>query len=114
MSTVLDGLIFSKNSPPRLRGRVENLLANGWTAADTMCLSRTYDFDSLEKKASFKGKVDLESEKRNHHPKWITEDTDEKEIIVEWSTHRPRGLSTKDAEMAEFCDKTAQEYKSDV
>jgi 4a-hydroxytetrahydrobiopterin dehydratase len=28
-------------------------------------------------------------------------------VTVEWTTHSPEGLSIKDVEMAEFCDKAA-------
>jgi 4a-hydroxytetrahydrobiopterin dehydratase len=31
------------------------------------------------------------------------------QVNIEWTTHRPEGLSIKDVEMAEFCDLIAND-----
>jgi len=45
--------------------------------------------------------VAAESKARRHHPSWHNLYN---RVTVEWTTHKPEGLSTKDVEMAEFCD----------
>lgn len=41
---------------------------------------------------------------KNHHPEWSNIYN---KVTIEWTTHRPEGLSIKDIEMAEFCDEAA-------
>ena len=43
---------------------------------------------------------------KKHHPSWSNLYN---KVTVEWTTHKPEGLSSKDVEMAEFCDRTAEE-----
>jgi 4a-hydroxytetrahydrobiopterin dehydratase len=45
-----------------------------------------------------------EAKVKKHHPSWHNLYN---QVTVEWTTHKPYGLSIKDVEMAEFCDKTA-------
>lgn len=45
-----------------------------------------------------------ECKAKKHHPLWSNLYN---QVTVEWTTHRPEGLSVKDAEMAEFCDQIA-------
>lgn len=41
---------------------------------------------------------------KKHHPSWSNLYN---KVTVEWTTHKPEGLSIKDVEMAEFCDQVA-------
>jgi 4a-hydroxytetrahydrobiopterin dehydratase len=50
--------------------------------------------------------VAQECKVQRHHPEWSNLYN---KVTVEWTTHRPEGLSIKDVDMAEFCDKTASE-----
>ena len=50
--------------------------------------------------------VAQECKAQRHHPEWSNLYN---KVTVEWTTHRPEGLSIKDVEMAEFCDKIASE-----
>jgi 4a-hydroxytetrahydrobiopterin dehydratase len=43
---------------------------------------------------------------KKHHPLWSNLYN---KVTVEWTTHQPEGLSIKDVEMAEFCDRVANE-----
>lgn len=43
---------------------------------------------------------------RKHHPEWANVYN---EVFVRWTTHRPRGLSERDLEMARFCEIKAAE-----
>jgi len=47
-----------------------------------------------------------ECKAKKHHPSWSNLYN---EVSIEWTTHKPEGLSIKDVEMAEFCDLTATE-----
>ena len=43
---------------------------------------------------------------KKHHPSWSNLYN---QVTIEWTTHKPEGLSIKDIEMAEFCDRVANE-----
>lgn len=43
---------------------------------------------------------------KKHHPSWSNMYNT---VSVEWTTHKPEGLSIKDVDMAEFCDRKAAE-----
>jgi 4a-hydroxytetrahydrobiopterin dehydratase len=47
-----------------------------------------------------------ECKAKRHHPSWHNLYN---QVTVEWTTHKPEGLSVKDVDMAEFCDQTATE-----
>lgn len=47
-----------------------------------------------------------ECKAQKHHPEWGNVYN---EVVVRWTTHRPRGISSKDIDMAKFCDRTAAE-----
>lgn len=50
--------------------------------------------------------VAQECKVQRHHPEWSNLYN---RVTVEWTTHRPEGLSGKDAHMAEFCERVAGE-----
>jgi 4a-hydroxytetrahydrobiopterin dehydratase len=47
-----------------------------------------------------------ECKQKKHHPSWSNLYNN---VTIEWTTHKPEGLSIKDIEMAEFCDRVADE-----
>lgn len=48
---------------------------------------------------------------KKHHPRWTNVYN---RVSIEWTTHDPKGLSIKDVEMAEFCDRKAAEVELKV
>ena len=51
--------------------------------------------------------VAKECKEQKHHPEWSN--VYNKTHIL-WTTHRPKGLSSKDVHMARFCDDAAVEH----
>lgn len=50
--------------------------------------------------------VSDECKAQKHHPEWGNVYN---EVVVRWTTHRPRGISSKDVHMAKLCDRIAAE-----
>lgn len=100
--------IFSANSPNDLPDRTSSLLhSTPWTlTASRIGIGRTYRFKTFKAAWSFMNLVAAECQKQRHHPSWHNLYS---EVSIEWTTHRPRGLSEKDVLMAEFCDRVAGE-----
>ncbi|OCK85801.1 transcriptional coactivator/pterin dehydratase [Lepidopterella palustris CBS 459.81] len=98
--------IFSANSPDELPSRASDLLRNSpWTLTTSRIgIARTYRFKTFKTAWNFMNLVAAECQKQRHHPSWHNLYN---EVTIEWTTHRPRGLSVKDVAMAEFCDRTA-------
>lgn len=51
--------------------------------------------------------IAAECKKQKHHPEWtnIYNKTD-----IRWTTHNPEGLSSKDTNMATFCDEAGEQF----
>ncbi|KAF2687398.1 transcriptional coactivator/pterin dehydratase [Lentithecium fluviatile CBS 122367] len=98
-------IIFSANQPAELPERLSKLTA--WTLSTSrMGITRQFTFPTFAAAWRFMSLVADECEARRHHPAWSNMYN---EVTIEWTTHRPKGLSIKDVEMAEFCDRTAEE-----
>ncbi|KAF2650279.1 transcriptional coactivator/pterin dehydratase [Lophiostoma macrostomum CBS 122681] len=98
-------IIFSENQPPDLSNRVSHLTA--WTITPSrMGLIRRFTFPSFGTAWRFMSTVAEECKAKRHHPSWHNLYN---QVTVEWTTHKPLGLSIKDVEMAEFCDRIAEE-----
>ena len=96
-------ILFSENQPLDLAERVSRLTA--WTVTPSRRgLRREFTFPSFAAAWRFMSAVADECKARRHHPSWHNLYN---KVTVEWTTHEPEGLSIKDAEMAEFCDRTA-------
>lgn len=54
----------------------------------------------------FMNTIAAECKVRRHHPEWTNTYN---RTTITWTTHKPEGLSTKDVEMAEFCDRVGGE-----
>jgi 4a-hydroxytetrahydrobiopterin dehydratase len=74
-----------------------------------MGLIRQFTFPTFAAAWRFMSIVAEECKTRRHHPSWHNLYN---KVTVEWTTHNPQGLSIKDVEMAEFCDRTASEIGS--
>jgi 4a-hydroxytetrahydrobiopterin dehydratase len=71
-----------------------------------MGLVRTFTFPTFSAAWRFMSTVAEECKAKRHHPSWHNLYN---QVTVEWTTHNPKGLSAKDVDMAEFCDRTADE-----
>ncbi|KAF1921129.1 pterin 4 alpha carbinolamine dehydratase-domain-containing protein [Ampelomyces quisqualis] len=101
-----DEIIFSAGQPSHLPERALNLLSNWHLSASRKAITRHYTFTSFSKAWKFMSAVADECKLRQHHPSWSNLYN---KVTIEWTTHKPEGLSIKDVEMAEFCDRCADE-----
>ncbi|KAF2731361.1 transcriptional coactivator/pterin dehydratase, partial [Polyplosphaeria fusca] len=67
-------------------------------------ITRVFLFPTFSAAWRFMSLVAEECKTKKHHPHWSNLYN---KVAIEWTTHKPRGLSIKDIEMAEFCDRTA-------
>ncbi|KAF2500509.1 transcriptional coactivator/pterin dehydratase [Lophium mytilinum] len=100
--------IFSPSQPADLPARATSLLrTSSWTLTPSrIAITRVYRFKTFKAAWAFMNKVADECKRQRHHPSWHNLYN---EVTIEWTTHRPEGLSIKDVEMAEFCDRVAEE-----
>lgn len=99
------GVIFSANQPADLPQRLPNL--SEWTLSSSKKgISRQFIFPGFASAWRFMSAVADECKSKRHHPSWHNLYN---KVTVEWTTHNPEGLSIKDVEMAEFCDRIADE-----
>ncbi|KAF2191327.1 transcriptional coactivator/pterin dehydratase [Zopfia rhizophila CBS 207.26] len=102
-SSETSSIIFSENQPTELPNRVSKLTA--WTITPSnMGITRRFTFPTFSAAWRFMSSVAEECKAKRHHPIWSNLYN---EVTIEWTTHQPKGLSIKDVEMAEFCDRTA-------
>ena len=105
MSDRASDIIFSDNQPAELPERLSKLSA--WTLTSSrMGIVRHFAFPTFAAAWRFMSRVADECKAQRHHPAWSNLYN---EVTVEWTTHAPKGLSVKDVEMAEFCDRVADE-----
>ncbi|KAF2787880.1 transcriptional coactivator/pterin dehydratase [Melanomma pulvis-pyrius CBS 109.77] len=96
-------IIFAANQPADLPNRVADLSA--WSVSSSKKgLVRLFVFPTFSAAWRFMSLVAEECKTKRHHPSWHNLYN---KVTVEWTTHKPEGLSIKDVEMAEFCDKIA-------
>lgn len=99
------GAIFSADQPPELPQRLPQL--SNWTLLPSKKgISRQYTFSGFASAWRFMSLVAEECKAQRHHPSWHNLYN---QVTIEWTTHKPEGLSMKDVEMAEFCDQTAEQ-----
>jgi 4a-hydroxytetrahydrobiopterin dehydratase len=101
-----DNITFSAGQPAELPERASKLLSTWALSASNKGITRQYTFSSFSKAWRFMSTVAEECKVKNHHPSWHNLYNG---VTIEWTTHRPEGLSIKDVEMAEFCDRAANE-----
>jgi 4a-hydroxytetrahydrobiopterin dehydratase len=85
---------------------VEKLFATWQLVESKKGITRQFTFTSFAKAWRFMSLIAEECKIKKHHPSWSNLYN---RVTIEWTTHRPEGLSIKDVEMAEFCDRTADE-----
>ncbi|KAK8090903.1 pterin 4 alpha carbinolamine dehydratase [Apiospora phragmitis] len=81
-------------------GRRWNLISSGEG------LERSFKFKTFAKTWDFMTAVSLQCKLKNHHPEWSNVYN---VTFIRWTTHSPKGLSTKDVELAAICDGLARD-----
>jgi 4a-hydroxytetrahydrobiopterin dehydratase len=99
-------ILFSAGQPAELPARASKLMSAWHLSTSKKSITRQYTFSSFSKAWNFMTLVAEECKAKRHHPSWSNLYN---EVTIEWTTHKPEGLSIKDVEMAEFCDRTANE-----
>jgi 4a-hydroxytetrahydrobiopterin dehydratase len=106
-SSALPINITKRKMRAKLEGEQRNdtlkqLQTNGWGLVDNRdALSKTFLFKNFNQAFGFMTRVALLAEKLDHHPEWFNVYN---KVQVTLSTHDLNGLSTHDAEMAQFMD----------
>ncbi|KAL8882155.1 MAG: hypothetical protein Q9198_000797 [Flavoplaca austrocitrina] len=82
------------------------LFENGWQLdEDNVGVQKTYHLKTYTKVLDLHHSIGVRSKSKNHHPEMATKSGS---LAVHWTTHHPRGLSTKDVFMAKYCDEVAR------
>jgi 4a-hydroxytetrahydrobiopterin dehydratase len=68
-------------------------------------IQRDYTFQDFNECFSYMTRIALQSEKLNHHPRWINVYNS---LTIQWSSHECNGISENDIIMATFCDNIYQ------
>ncbi|KAL5114443.1 hypothetical protein ACEQ8H_007698 [Pleosporales sp. CAS-2024a] len=97
-------VIYAAGQPPELPERASVLLSSWALSPSKKAITRHFTFPSFTEAWRFMSVVAEECKVRNHHPSWSNAYN---KVTIEWTTHRPDGLSIKDVDMAEFCDRQA-------
>ncbi|KAF2872032.1 pterin 4 alpha carbinolamine dehydratase-domain-containing protein [Massariosphaeria phaeospora] len=98
-------ITFAANQPPELHDRLSRLSA--WSITPSkMGITREFIFPSFHAAWHFMDIVAGECKTKQHHPSWHNLYN---RVTIEWTTHKPLGLSIKDVEMAELCDRVADQ-----
>ncbi|CCC06929.1 hypothetical protein SMACR_00953 [Sordaria macrospora] len=105
---------FSEGSDPVVLGpALDKLLSTGgaggrWTLTqEGVAIERTFKFKTFAKTWDFMTAVSLQCKLKNHHPEWSNVFNT---TFIRWTTHVPKGLSSKDIELATICDSLAKDF----
>ncbi|CAF0812987.1 unnamed protein product [Adineta steineri] len=113
-SSALSTNLTKKKMRAKLEGDQRNdtlkqLDTSGWKLVDDRdALSKTFLFKDFNQAFGFMTRVALLAEKLDHHPEWFNVYN---KVQVTLSTHDLNGLSTYDAQMAQFMDQCASGTK---
>lgn len=99
-------IAFSANQPTELPHRAWKLLSAWQVSESKKGITRQFTFSTFSKAWKFMSLVAEECKAKKHHPSWHNLYN---KVTIEWTTHDPEGLSIKDVEMAEFCDRSADD-----
>ncbi|CAI6340389.1 unnamed protein product [Periconia digitata] len=96
---------FSAGQPEDLPTRLLELSA--WELGPSKsAITRQFTFRTFNDAWRFMSVVADECKAKRHHPSWSNLYN---QVSIEWTTHKPQGLSIKDVDMAAFCDRAADE-----
>ncbi|KAJ6014151.1 hypothetical protein N7540_008742 [Penicillium herquei] len=91
--------------PQQMSSDTAALQAQGWALDnDGMGVTKTFHFKSYFKAVTFVNLIAAESSAKKHHPTMTVRIGS---VDVHWTTHRPRGLTHKDIDLARHCDQGA-------
>jgi len=111
MSAVLQPRFAPGSDVTHLSARLSRLLSapgGKWSLTATgEGVERSFKFKTFAKTWDFMTAVSLQCKIKNHHPEWSNVYNT---AFVRWTTHRPRGLSAKDVDMAGICDAIAEDF----
>jgi 4a-hydroxytetrahydrobiopterin dehydratase len=75
---------------------------NPYRSVGQETLFKQYTFDNFIAAFGFMSQIALYAEKADHHPEWFNVYN---RVEIGWSTHDCKGLSERDLNAVEFCDK---------
>lgn len=105
MANKLQPKFSESEGEDRLMAETTALLENKWALDETQQgLEKTFNFPTYAKALDFILLIGVEIKLHNHHPDLRNT---YKSVFYHWTTHRPRGLSSKDIQMARLCDEKA-------
>ncbi|KAF8476864.1 pterin 4 alpha carbinolamine dehydratase-domain-containing protein [Kalaharituber pfeilii] len=103
--------LFAPNTPRDLISATSKLLASStapwWLTHSPPGLQRAFKFKTFSTAMKFMNAVATECKVQKHHPEWGNVYN---EVVIRWTTHRPRGITSKDVYMAQWCDRCAEEH----
>ena len=103
--------LFSPNQSSEVIAEVVKLVsskARPWKLVRSPpALQRRIKFKSFASAMKFWNSVADECKVYKHHPEWGNMYN---QVVVRWTTHQPRGISSKDVHMAKFCDTAAHAF----
>ncbi|KAI8581804.1 hypothetical protein K450DRAFT_231245 [Umbelopsis ramanniana AG] len=106
--------LFRRNMSKLSESQRDTLLkplldSNGWAmVTDRDAIKKSYVFSDFNEAFGFMSRVALRADKVDHHPEWFNVYN---KVEVTLSTHDCQGLSTRDVDLAKFCDKVAKASK---
>ncbi|SAL99627.1 hypothetical protein [Absidia glauca] len=81
---------------------LQPLLSSGWSMVDNRdAIIKKYQFTDFNQAFGFMTRVALKADKMDHHPEWFNVYN---RVEITLSTHDCGGLSTRDVDLATFCD----------
>ncbi|CAF9930036.1 MAG: hypothetical protein ALECFALPRED_004505 [Alectoria fallacina] len=90
----------------RMMAETAALLESKWALDETQQgLEKTFNFPTYAKALDFILLIGVETKLQNHHPELRNS---YKSVFYHWTTHQPRGLSSKDVHMARLCEEKAK------
>ncbi|CAD6593355.1 MAG: hypothetical protein ASARMPREDX12_007103 [Alectoria sarmentosa] len=108
----------------RMMAETASLLESKWALDETQQgLEKTFNFPTYAKALDFILLIGVETKLHNHHPelrnvrpfsvrfaqstRLTASSQSYKSVFYHWTTHKPRGLSSKDIRMARLCEEKA-------
>ncbi|ORY91121.1 putative pterin-4-alpha-carbinolamine dehydratase [Syncephalastrum racemosum] len=87
---------------------LQPLLSAGWSKTDGRdAIKKVFQFKDFNEAFGFMTRVALKADKMDHHPEWFNVYN---RVEVTLSTHDCQGLSTRDIDLAQFCDQSAKPF----
>ncbi|KAK8033365.1 pterin 4 alpha carbinolamine dehydratase [Apiospora marii] len=113
MSTTTQAKFATGSDEAALKSKLQSLLVTAATGGRWNLigsgegLERSFKFKTFAKTWDFMTAVSLQCKLKNHHPEWSNVYN---VTFIRWTTHSPKGLSTKDVELAAICDGLARDF----